>query len=398
MMHSANDLLSNDTPDPLIVILDDEPSILAALRSLFHRRPYRIQLFTECGPALQFLTGQTPDIIISDMRMPVMNGMSFLTKAQELCPVTTRLLLSGYEDKSLIIEAVAKGTAQMYILKPWEDEEILEIVRSALSAREDLRRRHLETYIHSITTLPSSPLVQEQVKQVFTKHERSIREVATIVEKDPVLVAQLMRVANSVFFGARNPITNIQEAITFIGLEYVEGLLLGSRMFASLGTTQDEAALRAITELWHHAVQRGLIGRTLAAHWPDYPHQQPAYLACLLLDIGFIVRLQMNPGDFHRLTALASTQAVPLHQAEGRLFDVDHAAIGGALLRLWNIPPSIVCAIEGHHSVHTDDALTQLAQIADAIESGDPGRRHDPRLDPAIQRFRTDLFASRDSS
>jgi HD-like signal output (HDOD) protein len=382
-----------DGAEPLIVILDDEPSILATLRSLFHRSPYRLQLFSEYGPALRFITEHTPEVIISDMRMPEMNGMVFLAKARELCPVSSRLLLSGYEDKSLIIEAVANGTAQMYILKPWEDNEFLSIIRSTLAAREDLRKKRLEEYIHSIKALPSSPLVHAQVRQVFTRQERSIREVATSVETDPVVVAQLLRVANSVFFGARNPIVNIQEAITFIGLEYVEALILGSRMFTAMVTHTEESTKHAIEDLWRHAMQRATIGRAIAAHWPDYPHQQPAYIACLLLDIGFIVRLQMDPEEFLRLTDLASALELPLHQAEDRLFEVDHAAIGAALLRLWNFPSPIVAAIAAHHSAHTDDPLTQLTQMADIIEASDLGRRHDPRLDPTIVKFQEGLFA-----
>ena len=328
--------------------------------------------------------------------MPEMNGTEFLARAQAMCPVSTRLLLSGYEDKSIIIDAVAHGTAQMYILKPWEDEDIVGIIRSALLAREDLRQRNLEEYIHGITSLPSSPLIQAQMKQVFTKADRSIKEVAASVEKDPVLVAQLVRVANSVFFGARNPIANIQEAVTFIGLEYVEGLILGSRMFDALKGQTDDSMKRAIEDLWRHAMQRAIIGRTIAAEWPDYPHPQPAYITCLLLDIGFIVRLHMNPGEFLQLIQLAAELHVPLHQAEARLFDVDHASIGAALLRLWNFPPAIVSAIGAHHDEHTEDPLTRLVQMADVIEASDLGRRHDMRLNPIIVKFQKEIFSSND--
>ena len=392
MSEESVDKRPGESPEPLIVILDDEPSILMALRSLLHRSPFRLQLFTSCESALQFVTEQTPDIVISDMRMPEMNGTDFLTRVRALCPVSMRLLLSGYEDKGVIIEAIAHGTAQMYILKPWEDEEIISIIRSALLAREDLRKRKLETYIHGITSLPSSPLIQAQIKQVFTQSDRSIKEVAAGVEKDPVLVAQLVRVANSVFFGARNPIANIQEAITFIGLEYVEGLILGTSMFRALAGRMDETMTRAIEDLWRHAMNRAIIGRTIAARRLEYPHQQPAYIACLLMDIGFIIRLQMDPKEFLQLIALAHELHVPLHQAEERMFDVDHTVIGAALLRLWNFPPGIVAAIGAHHCEHTDDPLTRLLQMADVIEASDLGRRHDTRLNPTIIELQKTVF------
>jgi HD-like signal output (HDOD) protein len=392
MIAPSFDAPSRDGPLPLVVIVDDEPSILAALRSLLHRSPFRLQLFADCEPALQYITEQTPDIIISDMRMPIMDGTAFLTRVRAICPVSMRLLLSGYEDKGVIIDAIAHDVAQMYILKPWEDEEIISIIRSALLAHEDLRKRKLEGYIHGISSLPSSPLIQAQITQVFTKSDRSIKEVAAGVEKDPVLVAQLVRVANSVFFGARNPVANIQEAVMFIGLEYVEGLILGTHMFKALAGTMDKTTTRAIENLWRRAINRAIIGRTIAAQWPEYPHQHPAYITCLLMDIGFIVRLQMDPKEFLQLIALAHELHVPLHQAEERLFAVDHAIIGAALLRLWNFPPDIVAAIRAHHSEHTDDPLTRLIQMADIIEASDLGQHHDTRLNPTIVELQTHIF------
>jgi HD-like signal output (HDOD) protein/CheY-like chemotaxis protein len=382
---------------PLIVVLDDEMSILRALQSLLHRHPFRLQAFSESAEALKFITRQTPDIIISDMRMPEMSGADFLSKARSICPVSMRLLLSGFEDKKVIVDAIGQGIAQMYILKPWEDEEILNILHSALDAREQLRTKNLDTFIHGIKSLPSSPFIQAQIKQVFKKSDRSVKDVAAEVEKDPGLVAQLVRVANSVFFGGRNPIANIQEAVRFIGLEYVEGLILGTGMFKSLAEGADGAATKAIQDLWHHAMNRAFVARAIASRWSEYPHLQPAYLAGLLLDIGFVVRLQVNSKEFLHMTQLARELRIPLHQAEPKLFDVLHTEIGAALLRLWNFPPEIVGAIEGHHSEHAAHSLTRLVQMADVIEAADFARLHDTTLNPTIEQLQKDLFTSKDS-
>jgi HD-like signal output (HDOD) protein len=240
--------------------------------------------------------------------------------------------------------------------------------------------------------------VQAHIKQVFQKSERSIREIAGEVEKDPGLVAQLVRVANSVFFGARNPIANIQEAITFIGLEYVEGLILGTGMFKSLTYDADGSTAKAIEDLWRHAIHRAFVGRSIASGWPEYPHAQSAYIACLLLDIGFVVRLQMNPREFLQLTQLAQDLRVPLHQAESKLFDVDHSYIGAALLRFWNFPAEIVTAIAAHHSDHAIEPLTRLVQMADVIEASDFTRSHDVRLNPTIEQLQKDMFTSNEST
>ncbi len=126
--------MSDDTPISLLFV-DDEPSILSSLKRLF--RPHGYQIFTGEGGAagLEILEKEAIDLVISDMRMPNMDGAHFLEQVRLRWPDTIRILLTGYADMESTIAAINKGQIYRYINKPWDDSEILLIVREALERR-----------------------------------------------------------------------------------------------------------------------------------------------------------------------------------------------------------------------------------------------------------------------
>ena len=130
-----------------LLFVDDEANILSALRRLFRPHGYRI-FVAESGPAgLEVLERETVDLVISDMRMPEMDGASFLKQVRARWPGVMRLLLTGYADISSTIAAINEGQIYRYIAKPWDDNEITLVVREALE------RRRLELENQRLTEL-----------------------------------------------------------------------------------------------------------------------------------------------------------------------------------------------------------------------------------------------------
>ncbi len=122
----------SSTAMPTILCVDDEPNILSALRRLFRGHGWQIQV-AESGPAgLALLESAQVDLVISDMRMPQMDGAQFLAAVRQRWPDTLRLLLTGHSDIGAIIDAINRGEIYRYVTKPWDDNDMLLIVGQAL--------------------------------------------------------------------------------------------------------------------------------------------------------------------------------------------------------------------------------------------------------------------------
>ncbi|VVO75450.1 HD domain-containing phosphohydrolase [Pseudomonas fluorescens] len=126
---------------PKVLLVDDEESILNSLRRLLRSQPYDVLLATSGAQALEMLTQQPVDLVMSDARMPNMDGATLLARVHELYPATTRIMLTGYADPAAIIKAINEGRIDRYISKPWNDEEMLLTLRQALEHQHSERER-----------------------------------------------------------------------------------------------------------------------------------------------------------------------------------------------------------------------------------------------------------------
>ena len=123
-------------PRATLLLVDDEPNILKSLQRLFRSENYIIYTAENGVAGLALLQQQAIDLIISDMRMPQMNGAEFLALAAELCPDTIRILLTGFADIESTIAAVNKGKIYSYLNKPWEDNELKIHIANALEQKQ----------------------------------------------------------------------------------------------------------------------------------------------------------------------------------------------------------------------------------------------------------------------
>lgn len=137
--------LPKSSSKPRILCVDDEPNILSSLRRLFRTQGYDVLVANSGAEGLSLLETEAVDLVISDMRMPVMDGTAFLEKVRSKWPETIRLLLTGYADIQSIIDAINRGEIYRYITKPWDDQDIQLIVKHALERKElELEKKRLE--------------------------------------------------------------------------------------------------------------------------------------------------------------------------------------------------------------------------------------------------------------
>lgn len=130
-----------------IICVDDEPSVLRALKRLFmDEKEYEVEFISEGQQALSVLADYEPDLVISDYRMPNLNGVEFLKQAKQLWPDALRIILSGYADAAVIVQLINDGEIYKFIPKPWDDHEILITIRRALEQVELVKENRRLTH------------------------------------------------------------------------------------------------------------------------------------------------------------------------------------------------------------------------------------------------------------
>ena len=151
-----------------LLLVDDEANILSSLRRLFRPEGYRI-LTAESGPeGLELIAAERVDLVISDMRMPGMDGAAFLAHVRERSPDSVRILLTGYADINATVSAINEGEIYRYVAKPWDDRDML------LMVRDVLQRRALERENAALAALTRRQ--NEELQAANSSLERKVAE------------------------------------------------------------------------------------------------------------------------------------------------------------------------------------------------------------------------------
>ncbi len=133
--------MSGANGNPTVVIVDDEEMVLTSLRAFLSlETEYNIQTFLSANIALEYVENNDIDLVISDYLMPEMDGMTFLSKVRALQPEVPRIILTGYADKENAIKAINEVGLFQYIEKPWDNDDILIILRNGLDKQALMKK------------------------------------------------------------------------------------------------------------------------------------------------------------------------------------------------------------------------------------------------------------------
>jgi HD-like signal output (HDOD) protein len=357
-----------------IIFVDDELNVLQAMRRSLHcmRNEWNMEFVPGGTEALAALKTTPADVIVSDMRMPGMDGWQLLTEVKKLYPQTVRLILSGHAEATSIMRAV--GMAHQYLAKPCESAAIRDAIIQTQTLRHLVSTDQLAALVGQVATLPSPPKAFQEILACLQQPSASMQDAARIIGRDVAMTANIMKMVNSAFFGARQPIVTIDRAVAYLGLDTLGALVLGHSVFTS-GRPTGIAGF-SLERLRAHCLQTAMAARAIALYEKFSPAEaEKVFLTGVLHDVGKIV---------FATRTIPATVGTSSHEDCVAQMETHHPEVGAYLLGLWGFPNPIVEAVAFHHrpSLAPSErlSLSGLIHVADYLV-----HQKDPPAENAIQ-------------
>lgn len=332
-----------------ILFVDDEDEILKGLRRMLVRRAGEWQMdFVGSGPeALARLAEQPYAVIVSDIRMPVMDGATLLTRVREEHPEVVRIALSGHADQDASLRAL--NVAHRFLSKPCEPRNLDAVLVGALALQSLLLTPGLRSVVSGVGWLPGVPQTYEALSRELARPEATIDSVGDVLARDVGVSAKIMQIASSAFFGLAHPVTSPHEAVRHLGIELVRTLALSVQGFRNLMLHTERSS--AITWLMEHGFRVAVLAREIAAlEGADTSRSNCAFSAGLLHDIGKLVLLRADEERYFHCLARWADGGCSLERLETDEFGASHAEAGGYLLGAWGLLPEVFLAVARHHA------------------------------------------------
>ena len=328
-----------------ILFVDDESKILDGIRRMLHadRKRWYMEFVVGGEAALQACETGSFDVVVSDMRMPGMDGATLLSHIRDRYPGTARVVLSGYSELELSTRAV--GVAHRFLAKPCNASELQSTIERVCTLQDLLSAGEVRQIIGTVGELPSLSATYTSLMQAMRNPNTCLGEVAGILEHDMAMSAKILQVVNSAFFGLAQKVTTLQKAAAHLGMETIKNLALASETFRVF--VPDPRIPQSVCEsIQRHAHRTAAIVAVLPV---DRKIRDVVVVSALLHDIGRLVLASKMPDKFCSVLSRATERGCADFEAEEELLGTTHAEIGAYLLGLWGMPDLAVEAIAHHH-------------------------------------------------
>jgi putative nucleotidyltransferase with HDIG domain len=328
-----------------ILFVDDERRIVDGLQRMLHshRKKWEMTFVNSGEEALAVLARSAYDVIVSDMRMPGMDGTRLLQLVSERYPGTMRIVLSGQFDKEAAMRAVP--VAHQFLTKPCDVNTLLEVIERSSGEDSAVPDAAIRRIIATVGHLPPLPHTAAALIAAVDDHAATLDQVSAIVERDVAVAAKVLQLVNSAFFGLSHEIATVPVAVGFLGFDVLKQLVVTVELFRSFECACHIAGF-SVEETQRHS----RCVAAIAARLP-VPRKQAAAtsVAALLHDVGKLVLAARLPEHLERALRASSDQKLPLHIVEEELLGITHAEIGAHLLSLWGLPAPVISAVAQHH-------------------------------------------------
>jgi len=373
-----------------LLFVDDEALVLDGLRRALHsmRSEWEMRFVGSGAAALDTLDQGPFDAVVTDMRMPGMDGAQLLERVKERHCDVVRIVLSGQSEKEAVLRSIAP--AHQFLSKPCDVQELKARLAQAFAMRDLLRNPSLAAIVSRLRSIPSLPTLYNELSAALASENTSIAEIEQIISRDVGMAAKILQLANSAFLGARGHVSSLSHALSLIGAEIIRSLMLSIHVFSQFDRHSHAASF--VPALWDHSMAVAWLSRRIAASEAGSKAvQEESFTTGLLHDVGKIVLLAEMPQEYRLVVEHLKGGERSFRDLETELVGCTHDQIGAYLMAIWGLPESIVHAVGSHHTavIATESQLSPLTAVcfADFIASAaDPSPvNHD--IGPDVQAF-----------
>ena len=323
----------------LIFVGASDGSLNKLRKALQSREPaWQLRQTVSGASAIEQLQHRPAGLLITD----VDDAPALFDDVRQSCPGAIRL---AWLDKPTADNKV-RGAHQC-IARREDLDYVHPIIDACLDvAGSTINQPELSRIIANLTDVPSPPALYFDIREQIDSASGDLTGIAQVAGKDTSLIARILKVVNSGFYALPRSISDLSEAIGFIGSETTLGLVLAAELYSGL----PPPGLR-LEVLWEHSQQVATLAKLITKHeGGNLDAQNASAVAGMLHDIGLIVLLANETRRYHPLWQRASGDESMLAELERETFGITHGELGALILKLWSLPSEIVEAVAMSHS------------------------------------------------
>jgi HD-like signal output (HDOD) protein/CheY-like chemotaxis protein len=358
---------------PRIIFVDDEPNVLNGLRRMLrHRRDvWDMTFFDDARRALASCVGDPATVVVTDMRMPGMDGLALIDGLQAQCPETIRFVLSGYSAEEAGLRAA--GIAHRFLSKPTDGTTLVAAIDQALSLRQRLGGDDIVQLVGRMAVIPALPDTYQELTGQLRGDMLDTDAIAATVSKDPGIAARLVQVANSSYFGAPRRIASVRGAVEFLGIETLKSLVLTHGIVSQMAHHEIDGVPVAQRLVDRMVMTSRVAARIAGDLKPDRVDEEFVATLGLFADVGLLVLIQNFPEAFGQWGEFEALGRDALLQFERDTFGVPHALVGAYLLGTWGLPDPLASAVAelADNSVGDLSTSAQIVTFASKVLAQD---------------------------
>ena len=279
-----------------VLFVDDEAAVLSGLRRQLHRlRDEWDMTFAESAEAaLAHLAEHPVDAIVTDIRMPSVNGVELLEVVRDRHPETVRFVLSGQTCQRSSLQLT--GLAHQFLAKPCDADELRSAVRRTLDLRVRVGNPAVVSVVSGLEGLPAAPTLYREVIELANDESVSVERIGGLLERDPAMTAKILQLVNSAFFGLRHEVSRPSQAASLLGLDTILTLVIGIEVFS----TPVPPHVAVSVERLHRESLRAATSASRIAQAEGWPKERVSevYLSGLMHDVGRLALTTALPDEY----------------------------------------------------------------------------------------------------